>query len=91
MLADSKVTPNFNVTGAYAIGLNNGEEKRRVGLGVISVLRVKTVYLSSGVFFISLALCADAAIGNVQEKAMKRHHASNSEMVFPSVFFFFFF
>ncbi|XP_019731127.1 adenosine 3'-phospho 5'-phosphosulfate transporter 2 isoform X1 [Hippocampus comes] len=51
MLADSKVTPNFNVTG---------------------------------VFFISLALCADAAIGNVQEKAMKRHHASNSEMVLYS-------
>jgi hypothetical protein len=30
---------------------------------------------------ISLALCADAVIGNVQEKAMKLHNASNSEMV----------
>ncbi|XP_031157213.1 adenosine 3'-phospho 5'-phosphosulfate transporter 2 isoform X3 [Sander lucioperca] len=46
-LADSKVAPNFNVTG---------------------------------VLLISLALCADAAIGNVQEKAMKLHNGSNSEM-----------
>lgn len=30
---------------------------------------------------ISLALCADAVIGNVQEKAMKLHNGSNSEMV----------
>lgn len=34
-----------------------------------------------GVLLISLALCADAAIGNVQEKAMKLHNGSNSEMV----------
>uniref|UniRef100_A0A8C8CIE9 Adenosine 3'-phospho 5'-phosphosulfate transporter 2 n=1 Tax=Oncorhynchus tshawytscha TaxID=74940 RepID=A0A8C8CIE9_ONCTS len=47
-LADSKVAPNFNVTG---------------------------------VLLISLALCADAAIGNVQEKAMKLHNGSSSEMV----------
>ncbi|XP_028425338.1 adenosine 3'-phospho 5'-phosphosulfate transporter 2 isoform X3 [Perca flavescens] len=46
-LADSKVAPNFNVTG---------------------------------VLLISMALCADAAIGNVQEKAMKLHNGSNSEM-----------
>ncbi|KAA8580906.1 hypothetical protein FQN60_013864 [Etheostoma spectabile] len=45
--ADSKVAPNFNVTG---------------------------------VLLVSLALCADAAIGNVQEKAMKLHNGSNSEM-----------
>uniref|UniRef100_A0A3P8VK57 Adenosine 3'-phospho 5'-phosphosulfate transporter 2 n=1 Tax=Cynoglossus semilaevis TaxID=244447 RepID=A0A3P8VK57_CYNSE len=50
-LADSKVAPNFNVTG---------------------------------VLLISLALCADAAIGNVQEKAMKLHNGSNSEMVLYS-------
>ncbi|XP_061777898.1 adenosine 3'-phospho 5'-phosphosulfate transporter 2 isoform X2 [Nerophis ophidion] len=48
-LADSKVAPNFNVTG---------------------------------VVLISMALCADAAIGNVQEKAMKLHNGSNSEMSF---------
>lgn len=34
-----------------------------------------------GVILISLALCADAVIGNVQEKAMKLHNGSNSEMV----------
>ncbi|XP_077365679.1 adenosine 3'-phospho 5'-phosphosulfate transporter 2 [Festucalex cinctus] len=50
-LADSNVSPNFNV---------------------------------AGVFIISLALCADAVIGNVQEKAMKHHNASNSEMVLYS-------
>ena len=30
---------------------------------------------------ISLALCADAVIGNVQEKALKAHKSSNTEMV----------
>lgn len=39
----------------------------------------------SGVLLISLALCADAAIGNVQEKAMKLHNGSNSEMVRSSL------
>ena len=34
-----------------------------------------------GVVLISGALCADAVIGNVQEKSMKRYHASNAEMV----------
>ncbi|XP_074641762.1 adenosine 3'-phospho 5'-phosphosulfate transporter 2-like isoform X2 [Tubulanus polymorphus] len=37
-----------------------------------------------GVVLISLALCADAVIGNVQEKAMKLHGSSNSEMVLYS-------
>ena len=34
-----------------------------------------------GVVLISLALCADAVIGNVQEKAMKAHRSSNTEVV----------
>ncbi|XP_069776953.1 adenosine 3'-phospho 5'-phosphosulfate transporter 2 isoform X2 [Narcine bancroftii] len=34
----------------------------------------------AGIALISMALCADAAIGNVQEKAMKLHNGSNSEM-----------
>ncbi|KYO34687.1 adenosine 3'-phospho 5'-phosphosulfate transporter 2 isoform X3 [Alligator mississippiensis] len=38
----------------------------------------------TGVVLISLALCADAVIGNVQEKAMKLHNGSNSEMVLYS-------
>lgn len=38
----------------------------------------------TGIILISLALCVDAIIGNVQEKAMKLHSASNSEMVLYS-------
>ncbi|XP_076812474.1 adenosine 3'-phospho 5'-phosphosulfate transporter 2-like [Clavelina lepadiformis] len=38
----------------------------------------------TGIVLICLALCADAAIGNVQEKVMKQHHASNAEMVLYS-------
>ncbi|XP_070195656.1 adenosine 3'-phospho 5'-phosphosulfate transporter 2-like isoform X2 [Littorina saxatilis] len=34
-----------------------------------------------GVTLISLALCADGVIGNVQEKAMKQHGARNTEVV----------
>ncbi|XP_048761216.2 adenosine 3'-phospho 5'-phosphosulfate transporter 2-like isoform X1 [Ostrea edulis] len=37
-----------------------------------------------GVILISLALCADGAIGNVQEKAMRQYEASNTEIVFYS-------
>lgn len=37
-----------------------------------------------GVFVISLALLCDAAIGNVQEKAMKSYNATNTEVVFYS-------
>ncbi|XP_048761217.2 adenosine 3'-phospho 5'-phosphosulfate transporter 2-like isoform X2 [Ostrea edulis] len=33
-----------------------------------------------GVILISLALCADGAIGNVQEKAMRQYEASNTEI-----------
>lgn len=47
-LADSQVSPNFDMRGYVMI---------------------------------SLALVADAIIGNVQEKAMKAHGASNSEIV----------
>ncbi|XP_071837485.1 adenosine 3'-phospho 5'-phosphosulfate transporter 2-like isoform X1 [Apostichopus japonicus] len=38
----------------------------------------------TGVLMISLALCADAVIGNVQEKAIKAHQASNTEVVLYS-------
>ncbi|ELU03367.1 hypothetical protein CAPTEDRAFT_169370 [Capitella teleta] len=37
-----------------------------------------------GILLISLALCADAVIGNVQEKVMKQYSASNTEMVLYS-------
>ncbi|XP_038057189.1 adenosine 3'-phospho 5'-phosphosulfate transporter 2-like isoform X2 [Patiria miniata] len=38
----------------------------------------------TGIIMISTALCADAAIGNVQEKAMKAYEASNNEVVLYS-------
>ena len=34
----------------------------------------------TGVLMISLALVADAVIGNVQEKTIKQYNASNSEV-----------
>jgi adenosine 3'-phospho 5'-phosphosulfate transporter B3 len=37
-----------------------------------------------GVFMVSCALVADAIIGNVQEKAMKKFNSSNTEMVLYS-------
>ncbi len=41
---------------------------------------VSPVFDVTGVVMISLALLADAVIGNVQEKAMKTHHAANCEV-----------
>ena len=41
---------------------------------------------SPGVLLISLALCADAVIGNVQEKTLKEYSASNVELVLYSYF-----
>ena len=38
-------------------------------------------FFKPGIAMISAALCADAVIGNVQEKAMKAHQASNNEVV----------
>lgn len=38
----------------------------------------------TGLLLISLALVADAVIGNVQEKTMKKFSSSNSEMVLYS-------
>lgn len=40
---------------------------------------------------ISCALLCDAAIGNVQEKAMKKFKAPNSEIIFYSYFIGFFY
>ncbi len=37
-----------------------------------------------GILLISLALCADAVIGNLQEKAMKQYSGSNLEMILYS-------
>lgn len=45
---------------------------------------VQPEFNHTGVILISLALCADAVIGNVQEKALKAHKSSNTEMVLYS-------
>lgn len=45
---------------------------------------VQPEFNRTGVILISLALCADAVIGNVQEKAMKAHKSSNTEVVLYS-------
>ena len=39
------------------------------------------IHVFAGVFLISMALCADAVIGNVQEKTMKHFSAPNAEVV----------
>lgn len=46
--------------------------------------QVSPIFDMTGVFMISLALVADAIIGNVQEKTIKRYGASNSEIVLYS-------
>ena len=38
----------------------------------------------TGVLLISLALCADAIIGNLQEKTLKQYSGSNLEMILYS-------
>lgn len=48
-------------------------------------------FLVTGVIVISLALICDAAIGNVQEKAMKEYNGPNHEIVFYSYFIGFFY
>lgn len=45
---------------------------------------VQPEFNHTGVVLISMALCADAVIGNVQEKAMKAHKSSNTEVVLYS-------
>ena len=41
----------------------------------------------TGVLMISLALVADAVIGNVQEKTIKQYNASNSEVAEIAVYY----
>ena len=48
---------------------------------VFTVLVLVPLLLLIGVILISLALCADAVIGNVQEKAMVMYDAPNGEVV----------
>ena len=43
------------------------------------------VVFGTGVVLICCALAADAVIGNVQEKVMRQHGTSNTEMVGTAV------
>ncbi|CAF3308098.1 unnamed protein product [Rotaria sp. Silwood2] len=49
--------------------------------------KVQPNFDAYGVVVISLALVADAIIGNYQEKIMKTHHVPNVEIVFYSFMF----
>ena len=69
-LADSQTSPNFHPAGKKNIQKN------------IKILINN--YLPLGVLMISLALLADALIGNVQEKAIKKCGAPNCEVVLYS-------
>ena len=69
-LADSSVSPNFHFAGDHTLEFLN--------------LTFGNNFCCSGIIMISMALLADAVIGNVQEKAMKTFGASNSEMVLYS-------
>lgn len=57
-----------------------------VGLALFTLAdsQVSPNFNTLGVIMICLALVCDAAIGNVQEKAMKAHKATNTEVVFYS-------
>lgn len=58
------------------------EHRSKFFIYVIVLFNVGIVlFFFSGVLLISLALCADAVIGNVQEKVMKQTQASNAEVV----------
>ena len=47
---------------------------------------LRFIFILTGVVMISGALCADAIIGNVQEKTMKQFSASNAEVVSDSMY-----
>lgn len=57
-----------------------------VGLAIFTIAdsTVSPNFDTYGIFVIMLALCADAVIGNVQEKVMKQFNCSNIEMVLYS-------
>ncbi|XP_077990937.1 adenosine 3'-phospho 5'-phosphosulfate transporter 2-like [Glandiceps talaboti] len=53
-------------------------------LFTLADVEVSPKFDQTGVILILMALCADAVIGNVQEKTMKHYHATNTEVVFYS-------
>jgi adenosine 3'-phospho 5'-phosphosulfate transporter B3 len=71
-LADQKLQPDFKVTGILNI--------------LLLLPFIFSYYCCLGVLLVSGALVADAVIGNVQEKQMKLHKASNVEVVSKSFY-----
>lgn len=55
-----------------------------ITLFTLTDIQVYPSFNLTGIVLISLALIADAVIGNVQEKVLKEYHSSNNEMVFYS-------
>ena len=55
-----------------------------VSITFFSIVQVSPNFHPTGIAMISLALIADAIVGNVQEKAMKLHQGSNAEVIFYS-------
>ena len=78
-LADSTVQPTFSLYGKFVTIIHNLQLFFTLSFVMKTDLSLTVNVV--GVTLISLALCADAVIGNVQEKTMKQFQASNSEMV----------
>lgn len=74
-LADNKVSPDFNLLGKLDNCLMCDNH----------VYLTKLFYIL-GIILICSALFCDALIGNFQEKMMKKHNASNAEIVLYSYF-----
>lgn len=72
-LADNKVSPDFNLLGNF-------------WSDHINTCTINYNCCVLGVILISSALFCDALIGNFQEKMMKKHNASNAEIVLYSYF-----
>jgi adenosine 3'-phospho 5'-phosphosulfate transporter B3 len=53
---------------------------------ILADSKLSPIFDTIGLAMISAALLFDALIGNVQEKEMKKHNASNAEIVFYSYF-----
>jgi hypothetical protein len=52
----------------------------RLSKNYVMFPQLSPIFDLTGVLMISLALVADAIIGNVQEKTIKQYNASNSEV-----------
>ncbi|CAM4757918.1 unnamed protein product [Rotaria magnacalcarata] len=83
IIIQKKTFNRFDVAAAFCMS---------IGLVFFTLAdsKVRPNFNAYGVIIISLALVADAIIGNFQEKIMKTNHVSNVEIVFYSFMFGFF-